>query len=249
MVNHWLFLAVFSGITTSIFNAINRHTLRDGQDSSVYGWLFEVTRVLFFALLLPWQVQMVWTPRNLLILFALGLSELAGVYLYMKMHSSTELSLSATLMKLRIIIIPIFAYLFLREQLTWFQYFSIVLVFAGCLVVSLPRRSAKFSPSHKYALAFSVVSALSSVLLKQTTSFASTSVATFAFSLPAAILLPFLMRQGWSRIKNNARQLARPTLLAAVFNIVTMYSQIEALRLGTAGQVLGVLMGWPRSPS
>lgn len=237
----WLTLTLVSGAASLVFNYFNRRTLGRGGDSTVYAWFFELCRLLFFLALIPFDYHLVINFNNLAILAALGLSELVGVYYYMKMHAHAELSISSILSRLRVILVPIAAFLFLGERLAPTQYLGIAIIFTGCLAVSV-NGQVRGTKGLSYALAFIVANTFSNIFLKQATSFASTPIVTATFSLFPALLIPLLMQNVRTRLP-TLRPMLRPILAAAFFNIITMYGLVSAYRLAPAGQVNSVFQG------
>lgn len=242
MVSNWLILAVIAGISSVLFNISNRETLKNGHDSTVYGWLFEVIRFLFFAAIIPFDHYLVCSTRTTITLILLGFSELAGIYLYMKMHSHTELSISSIISRLRVITIPMFAFIFLRERLSFIQYVGVATIFAGCLVVA-GMKHTRGTRGIWYALGFVIINSISNVLLKYASGVASISIVSVTFSFPAAILIPVIMKSARTRIRFTTKLVLKSTLLASTFNIIAMYTIVAAYRLASAGQVNSVFQG------
>ncbi len=242
MFQNWLVLAIVAGVSSVFFNAANRQALKNGEDSTVYAWIFELIRFIFFASLIPFNYFLICSARTTTTLILLGFSELAGVYLYMKMHSHTELSISSILSRLRVLLVPMFAFVFLGERLTTLQYIGIITIFTGCLVV-VGMKNIRNTKGIWYALAFVIVNTLSTLLLKSASSVASTAIVSAAFSFPAAALIPLIMKSPRKRIAFSTSILFKPTLLAAAFNIITMYALVTSYQLAPAGQVNGVFQG------
>jgi len=78
--------------------------------------------------------------------------------------------------------------------------------------------------------------------MKQATNIASTAIVNTTFSLPAALLIPIIMKSSRLRLP-TARIIFRPTLIASAFNIVTMYSLVTAYRLAPVSQVNTTFQG------
>ena len=242
MLQNWLFLIIISGLASNGFNTVLRHTLKNGQDSTAYAWWFEVLRTIIFLMFLPWDHQVVYSPTNLFWLIALGLSEVVAVYTYMRMHGTTELSISSTITRMRSIWIAILAFTFLGERLTPWQYIGIMIIVVGTLIA---RESGKVrvDKSLKTALIFTIASAVSPIIMKHTTTYASVSVINLAFSLPAVIALPILMRDPITRMKSAFSKTIKSNLIASVFNVITMFTMVAALKQANASQVVGVFQG------
>ncbi len=242
MLNNWIFLTVISGISFVLFNAANRHALKDGSDSTVYGWIFEVIRFAFFASLIPFNFYVACGLSNHLILIALGFSELAGVYFFMKMHAQSELSVSSILIRFRVILVPLFAFIFLGERLSLVQYVGVVTIFTGCIVVA-GMKQIRESKGIWYAIGFVLINSVTSVLQKSAVGVASLPVVAAAFSFPAAVLMPFLMKSAVTRIRLIRWPAIKATLIAASFNIVTVYTMTRAFQIASAGEVSSIYHG------
>lgn len=236
MQANWLVLTVISGLSSVVFNTLNRDTLKNGHDSTVYSWLFEVIRFLFFAALIPFDYYLVCSSKNTFLLIALGFSELIAIYLYMKMHASAELSVSSVLSRLRVVLVPMFAFIFLGERLSSLQYLGVTAIFIGCLVVA-GMKHLRGTKGVWYAIGFVLVNTISTVILKYVSNIASVPIVSAAFSFPAAVLIPIIMQSARSRIQLNLKLIFQPTLLAAIFNILTMYTLIMAYQSAPVGQV------------
>jgi drug/metabolite transporter (DMT)-like permease len=242
MVNNWLVLTAIAGISSVLFNTMNRGTLKQGHDSTVYAWLFELIRFVFFILLIPFDHFLLCGTRTTIILISVGFTELLGTYLYMKMHAHTELSVSSIFSRLRVLLVPAFAFLFLGERLTFLQYVGIVAIFSGCLTV-VGMKHIRGTKGIWYALGFVLINTISNILLKSASSVASISIVTAAFSFPAAVLIPLLMKSSLARIRFTTGPILKSTLLASIFNIITMYTIVKAYTLASVGQVNSVFQG------
>ncbi len=242
MLQNWLFLIVISGLASNGFNTVLRHTLKNGQDSTAYAWWFEILRTIFFLLLLPWDYHYIHSYPNIFWLLTLGISEVVAVYAYMRMHGTTELSVSSIITRLRSIWIAILAFAFLGERLDMWQYLGVFTIVLGTLVVREPGK-VKLDKSLKIALIFTLASAISTIIIKHATTYASTAVISIAFSLPSVVLLPLLMKNPISRINSIYSTTIKSNLLASLFNNITMFTMIAALKLANASQVAGVFQG------
>jgi len=238
----WLHLTLLAGVGTIIFNSYNRFTLSKGHDSTVNAWGYEIARILIFLPFLLFDYHVVWTLSSIRIFLLMGVTELISVYLFMKMHASTELSLSSVFSRLRIIWTPLIAYFILGEVLSPVQYLGIVVIFVGCLIATTSLKNGN-RLGFLYALLFSLVNGFSNIFVKQASGYASSSVVTILFSLPAAILIPFIMHKGIGRIRSNISIMFKPLGLAALFNSLTMFTLVSALRLAPSGQVIGLFQG------
>jgi drug/metabolite transporter (DMT)-like permease len=239
---NWVFLAGGAGLASSAFNLFNRYTLRGGRDSTAYGWWFEFIRLIFFGLILPLDFHLNWSSRTSLILSTLGLVEFFSVYLCMKMHAFTDLSLSMVLLKLRVVWVPLLALLLTQERLTPAEYLGIIIIFIGSGITISPQR-IKTDKGIPITLAFSLVTALLNVVIKKSVLLASTPVVMIAMALPSIFLLPLGMRNPLPRIKDAVRKTLVNNMVASAFNILAMYLLLGAYRLSPAGKVMGVYQG------
>lgn len=242
MLHNWFLLTLIAGISSNLFGTLNRHLLHNGGDSTAYGWWFETFRFIIFSILALFNFSLILSFPNIALLFSLGISEVVGIFLFMKMHAHTELSLSSVVMQLRVIWVPLFAFMYLSEHLTVFQYLGVFAVFVGCLLV-MWRGQTNFNKNIRYALLFSLVSAISSLLQKQATLIASTPVIIAAFSAPSVFMIPILMKNPWARLKHTGRALSGQVLSVTIINMVLMLSLVEAYRLSTASQVAAIFQG------
>lgn len=242
MLNNWLLLVVISGLSSNFFNTILRRTLRDGRDSTAFGWWFELLRLIFFTLFLFWDYSLVVSPSNLFWLLVLGLCEVVAVYSYMRMHSLTELSVSSIITRMRSIWVTVLAFVMLGERLSPEQYIGVITVILGTLVVQSSYKF-RFDKAMKIAIIFTFASAFSTIIMKHATTYASVSVINVAFSLPAVLLLPIMMKHPLSRLKATLPVTLKSNLAASLFNNITMFALVFALKLTNASQVTGVFQG------
>ncbi|MFH1244625.1 MAG: DMT family transporter [bacterium] len=242
MFTHYLPLAILAGLGTIGFNTFNRQTLQKGHDSTVYAWLFEIMRILIFLPFLLFDYQVIWSWASARAFLLMGFTELVSVYLFMKMHSHSDLSLSSIFTRLRIIWTPIVGFLILGEILSPLQYLGILVIFLGCSLIYFIHNNGS-RRGLIYALVFSLVNACSNVFVKQASVYASSSMITILFSIPAALFIPVIMRNGRTRISHNLVPVMRPLFAASLFNALTMFTLVTALHLAPAGQVTGISQG------
>lgn len=242
MATHWLLYTLIAGSSSALFNTFLRKALKESPDPTAYAWWYECIRLAFFGLLIPFAPNLIFSWVNLGILLVLGLGEFAAIYFYMKMHASNELSISTIVMQLRSIYVPILAFFVLGEQLTLLEWLGIFLIVAGAIVVAFPK-SFKVDAALKYTIMAGIFTAISSVTIKLASSFASIPVVTFAFSLPAVILLPLCMNTPLTRIAKARANVVRKNLPASISNLVTMFALVAALHVGSASQTSGIFQG------
>lgn len=240
MLSSWFSLSLGAGLFSVLFGTVNRFYLRKGTDSTAYGWWFEFYRLIIFCVLAFFDFEMNWSLYNVSILLALGLTELFAVYLFMKLHAQTHLSVSAVLIQFRLMVVPIAAYLILGEILPISVYAGFVLLISGILLTVSFRDIKDPALGIKYGLLFAIPSALSSILIKLATPFASVPVISVAYSLIPVLLLPFLMKNPAHRLRNTLKKYQAGSFLATAANVGTLLLLGYAYKVGTVSQINGV---------
>lgn len=117
MFNNWFILAAAAGLSSALFNFVGRKSLQGG-DSTAFSWFFELLRLIIFSALLIIDFKLEPSFLNFFVLVALGVTEFVSVYVFTKMHSLTELSLSSIISRLRLVWVPFFAFVLLGERLS-----------------------------------------------------------------------------------------------------------------------------------
>jgi drug/metabolite transporter (DMT)-like permease len=236
---NWFLLAAISGLASNGFNIINRTALKDGEDATAYGWWFEFLRTLFFVLLLLFSSGFNFELKVLPLLLVISLIEVYSIYLLMKMHARTELSISSVISRSRLIWAPILAYFLIGERLSLFGYISIIVIFCGIVLVTSPRKM-KSDKNIKNALLFAFVSALLGVVTKVATDVVSTELVIISYGVAPVLILPFLMKNGPQRIILSVKNIFSHIVAASFFNIISMYLLVEALGQAEVSKVTGV---------
>lgn len=238
-MNNWLILAVLAGLASNGFNITNRLALKDKGDSTAYAWWFEVTRTLFFAVLLFRLPIQSLSLDVCLKLGLVGLSELFSVYVFMRMHALTDLSISSVISRLRIVWSPLIAWLLVNERLSFVEYVGIAVIFLGIAVVNSPKE-IKADKGIKIALLFSFSSALLSTVIKGVSNIASNEMIIVAQGVFPLIVLPLLMKNSFARITHSVAKKFSQIFIAGAFNITSSYLMVGALRLTDASKVVGI---------
>lgn len=236
---NWFLLSVIAGLASNGFNITNRQALKDQGDSTAYGWWFEFVRTTFFIVLFFIKPLPSITASMLLPLGLVGLSELFSVYVFMKMHAYTGLSISSVISRLRVIWSPLIAWFLLSERLTLPEYFGIVAIFIGIAFVTSPKE-IKEDRGIKIALLFSFSSALLSTIVKGASAIASTELIIIAQGVLPLLVLPILMKSSLTRIWQTASHQFPQIAIAGSFNIASSYLLVEALRVSDASKAVGV---------
>lgn len=236
---NWFVLSTLAGLASNGFNITNRTALKDNGDATAYGWWFELVRTTFFLGVLIFTNVPTLTISMILPLTLVGLAELFSVYVFMKMHAYTHLSISSVISRLRVIWSPIIAYFLVSERLSLPEYFGIIAIFIGIAIVTSPKE-IKQDKGIKIALVFSFSSALLSTVMKQASSVATTELIIISQGIIPLLVLPFLMKRGFIRIMDSVGNNLSKILLAGIFNIASSYLLVEALHLTDASKAVGL---------
>lgn len=236
---NWFVLSTLAGLASNGFNITNRTALKDNGDATAYGWWFELVRTTFFLGVLIFTTVPTLTVSMILPLTLVGLAELFSVYVFMKMHAYTHLSISSVISRLRVIWSPLIAYFLVSERLSLPEYFGIIAIFIGIAIVTSPKE-IKQDKGIKIALVFSFSSALLSTVMKQASNVATTELIIISQGIIPLLVLPFLMKRGFVRIMDSVGNNLSKILLAGIFNIASSYLLVEALHLMDASKAVGL---------
>lgn len=236
---NWILLSIAAGLFSVIFNYINRYILKDKGDATIYAWFFEVARLLTFFGIAFFNFQLIFSAKAIIALILLGLTELVSVYFFMKMHSLTEISLSTVLTRTRLIWVPILAFFLFGEQLTKKEYIGIVILFIGLSIAVAPHR-VTIDRGVKISSLSGFIIAVLSILMKQASQIASSSVVMIAMSLPSVIIFPFGMKNFPDRFRNFLKQNLMIKLIGSIANTSSMYLYVLALKMGPVSKVTAI---------
>lgn len=239
MIDFWFVLAVFAGLASSIMNILSRYALRGGRDATTFGWIYEVTRFLVFAVVIFWDFSISLSVRAILILACLSVVEFISVYLFMKMHAFADLSLSTIIHRSRTIWVAILAFFILGERLSMFEYGAIAILFFGVVFIAAPHK-IRWDKGVKLAFLSAIVVAILNILMKEATSLGSVSVVMFSMSLVSIFAIPLLMKDPISRLKEAFRTNFHFSILAALANALSMLLYVLALKLSSVSKVTAI---------
>lgn len=242
MIPNWVILAGLGGIFSNLFNFISRYVLKDEDEATSWAWLYETIRVPLFLLLALFDFRLKTDPKSLILLFFLGLTEFISVYLYMKMHAFSHLSISTIISRTRLIWIPLIAFLFLGETLRPLEYLGILVLFIGVSVTVTPQKFL-VDKGAIYANLAAIVIAINVVLLKLGADIASPSVLLFFYSLPSVILFPIFMKNAKERLIENSKKNFIPKLIGVLASMGAGYFLVVALKMGDVSKVNAIYQG------
>jgi drug/metabolite transporter (DMT)-like permease len=236
---NWFILSALAGLASNGFNITNRTALKNQGDATAYGWWFEMVRTTFFLCVMLFKPLPSLTLAMLTPLALVGISELFSVYVFMKMHAYTDLSISSVISRLRVIWSPLLAWFLVDERLSLTQYFGISAIFIGIAIVTSPKQLRE-DKGIRIALLFSLSSAILSTVMKGASALASTELVIVSQGLLPLFVLPFLMKQGVLRIWDSVSQKFPQIALAGAFNIASSYLLVEAMRVTDVSKAVGV---------
>lgn len=242
MIPIWVMLAVSAGIGSNVFNFFSRLILKNGGDSSAWAWTFELLRLIIFIPLVFFDYKFIFTFKSLLILLSIGLTEFVSIYLFMKMHQYSHLSISTIISRTRLVWVPLIAFLFFGERLTNMDYLGIGILFLGLSITVAPHKLF-YDKGVIYANLAAFTVAILTVLIKQATPFASPPIIMIFFSLPSVILFPIFMKNPGKRLVTDNFTMLIPKLIATIINVIAMYLLILALNLGDVSKVNSLYQG------
>ncbi|MBI4249993.1 EamA family transporter [Candidatus Uhrbacteria bacterium] len=235
----WILLAVIGGIGSNIFNFLTRYALKDGDDAVTFAWFFELIRGTIFAVAVFADPPESITVSGAALLAVVGIIEIVCIYLYMKMHSYAHLSISAVIIRMRLIWIPILAFLLLREALQAHEYIGILILFSGLLITGAPHK-LKSDKGVRYAYIFSFFAALLAVTMKMASAWFSPSMIIFAMSIPSILVLPFLVKHPRKKIRALANDRLVAKISVGLINAGSFYLYTVALHLGSVSVVQAI---------
>lgn len=235
----WIILAIVGGIGSNIFNFLTRYALKDGDDAVAFAWFFELIRGVIFAVAVFADPPQTLTLSDGTLLLIVGIIEIVCIYLYMKMHSHAHLSISAIIIRMRLIWIPIIAFLLLHEMLRAHEYIGILILLSGLLIAGAPHK-IKNDKGVRYAYLFSFFAALLAVTMKMASETVSPSMIIFSMSLPSIIVLPFLLKKPGKKIRALANERLAAKIGVALINAGSFYLYTVALRQGSVSIVQAV---------
>lgn len=231
MEYNWLIFAILAGIFSQLFNFLNRYVLKDGDDPMSLGWLAEFARFAVYLLFLPYNFHYDNLFNTFMLLIGLGVINVISVFVFFKMHSFADLSISSIVSRTRLMWVPLIAFFFLGEVLSVNQYIGIAILFTGLSVTVSPHKIFA-DKGVMYSFLTSIVVAFISVLMKALSPVASTSLIMVFMALPTVILLPLVMNNSINRIKNGLKKNLLLKLLAAGANLLAMFLTLLALKQG-----------------
>jgi drug/metabolite transporter (DMT)-like permease len=175
------------------------------------------------------------SSSNILALFLLGFVNTINIYLLMKMHSLNELSVSSVIVTLRIVLVPIFAFLFVGERLNFMEYVGIATVFMGVSIVTSPRKLIRDGAT-RVALLFATTTAVTTTLLKGLVADNSVPILALFMSFPLVFVIPLISKNKKRLVMSIKTDFVKKAGIALV-SAATVSLLAFALRFGAVGKV------------
>ena len=239
---NWLVVAFIGGLLSNSLHFVSRLILRDGDDPTAVAWIQSVFRTVLFAIWAVFSFSLKIDLTSLALLCGLGLLEIYSMYTYMKMHSNAQLSLSAILSRTRLFWIPVIAFFVFGERLQLYEYAGIVILFIGLAIVSTPKK-IMVDPGVRYAYIFGFVAAVINILIKANQNNASIPVMMVFMSLPSAVGIPFLMKDGFSRIGASLKRNVKWKIVSGLLSFISIFVLTYAIRIGPVSKVSAIQQG------
>ncbi len=224
----WFIYAAIAGLGSNFSNIVIRHTLKDGDDATTFGWYFDVSCFVVSLVIFLFNAKLILSIQAVVTLLALALSRFVSIYLYVKMHQNNHLSISTIISRLRIIWIPLVAFFLVGERLLLHDYISIFIVFLGVAIVVSPR-SIVWDKSIWMSIIYTMISAFSTVMTKEALQYTSVSGVLMFASLGTVVLFPVGMKDAQKRLISGYKSKLSKKVLAAFFNIIACYFFMFAL--------------------
>jgi drug/metabolite transporter (DMT)-like permease len=161
----------------------------------------------------------------------MGIVELIAVYVYMKMHANSHLSISAIISRTRLIWVPFFAFLFFGEHFTLPIYIGMGVLLAGLMVASSPHKLF-VDKGITFAYLSAFIIGINAAQMKMNTPFASPSVLLIFLTFPTSIILPFAIKRAKKEIPHFFKDRLGIKIAAGAVNIISIYTFTLALKTG-----------------
>ena len=242
MIPSWLYIAFISGLLSNTSNFFHRYLLKDDKDPALYTWFLEATRLVIALILLPFNFYFIFSTKTVFLLFVLGTVEAISIYIYMKQHASTKLSISTIISRTRLFWTALFAFIFLGEHLSPWTYVGILILFFGLSVGTSPKKIVT-DDGIKYSYVSAILISVTNNLSKAVTPTASQSVIVIALALETVFGYPLLLKNAPQRIYNFFKTKLLNKLLAAFANVGSLFFLLLALKTGPVSVVNAIYQG------
>src|SRR5947199_8331202 len=131
MIESWVIIAFISGLLSNTSNFLHRFLLKDDKDPALYTWFLEVMRLSVALIFMVFNFHLIFSMKAFWLLTALGLFEGISIYVYMKQHAFTALTILTIISRTRLIWTALFAFIFLGEHFSPATYAVITILLLG----------------------------------------------------------------------------------------------------------------------
>ncbi len=242
MLEPWVLIAFISGLLSNTSNFLHRFLLKDDQDPALYTWFLEVVRLSVAVIFLAFNFYLIFSLQTVWLLIALGVVEAVSIYVYMKQHAFTSLSISTIISRTRLIWTALFAFIFLGEQLSPMAYFGIVVLFLGLSIGTAPHKIF-IDKGMKYAYLSAIFISVSNNLFKSVSAVASAPVIVAAMAIPTVIGYPLILKNSRQRIRKFLQTKLLNKTIAALANVGALFFLLWAISLGPVSIVNAIYQG------
>ncbi len=189
----WFVFAFLSGASDILYNFATRNSLKNSSKSLEFSWAMTTLRSAIFLPAIFELTNSSLSFRHFVLLFGLGAITVINILIFMKMHSLNELSISAIIVRLRTVWVPLVALVLIGERLVFTEYLGIFITFLAVAVISSPRRIVK-DKAMSVALLFSITGSILGVAMKAASEIFSPNLIVLAMTLPSAVVLPLFAK-------------------------------------------------------
>lgn len=238
----WLLIAIGAGLASNVSNFIARQILKDEKDILASSFYLEAAKVAIFTIALLFDHNFNPTPKSLLLLTLIVISEPFAIYLYMKMHELNHLSISSIITRTRMIWAAILALVFLGEVLNPINYAGIAILFLGLSIVVAPHRIF-VDRGVTIATLFSLEVAVFSVLVKAASPDVSLPIIFVCSALPAALFFLVLLKNKRIALKAFTKTKRKQKIIFGISNFSAFYGFVLAITLGSVAVSTAIYQG------
>lgn len=240
-MNQWIIFAILAGLSSNLFNYINRDILRN-DDPTIFAWFSELVRLVIFSCFIFIGFNIVISWKSLIALISLGFVEMISVYLLMKIHFYTHLSLSTIIIRLRLVWVPIIAFIFLHESLKISEYIGILTIFLALVLIAAPHKII-MDKGIKISYLFSFVSAINTIVFKEAAFYGSNSVVMIFMALPSVAIFPIITNNFVERLKKFVSRQIVYKSVSGLVSVLQLIFLLYAIRIGPVSKVTAIYQG------
>lgn len=190
-------------------------------------------------MVLPFDFSVQPVTNSLYLFLSLGVIEVVSIFIFMKMHALTHLSISTIISRTRLIWVPVIMFFLFGQTLNNIEYVGIAVLFLGLSIAVSPHKLL-LDKGIVYAYSSAFIAAVLSVAMKSASPVMSTSLILIGMSFAAVIIFPIVMKDAQKRIKAMLKKNLAIKVLASAANTMAMYLYVYALRIGDVSKVTAI---------